>query len=90
MALSLLREIASDIQSVKFYTIMADKTADISNGGQVAICFHWVDKALSIHEDFIGSDSMPQTDADSIVKVIQVFTRTYVRNANLKHYIYFL
>ena len=75
---------------LKFYTIVADETEDISNEEQLAICFRWVDKALSIHEDFIDLHSMPQTDADSIVKVIQVVTCTYVRNVNLKHYMYFL
>lgn len=72
MALGLLREIASNIKSAKFYTIMADETADISNEEQLVICFRWVDDALSIHEDFIGLQSIPQTDADTIVKVIQV------------------
>ena len=87
MALGLLKEIASNIQSVKFYTIVGDETEDISNEEQLAICFRWVDKALSIHEDFIDLHSMPQTDADSIVKVIQVVTCTYVRNVNFKHYL---
>ena len=90
MALGLLPERASSIQSVKFYTIMADETADIFNEEQLVICFRWVDEALSIHEDFIGLHSIPQADADSIVKVIQVFTCTYVRNVNFKHYLYFL
>ena len=90
MALGLLRERASSIQSVKFYTIMADETADIFNEEQLVICFRWVDEALSIHEGFIGLHSIPQADADSIVKVNQVFTCTYVRNVNFKHYLYFL
>ena len=64
MTLRLLREIASNIQSVKFYTITADEAADISNEEQRVICFRWVEEALSIHEDFIGLQSMPQTDAD--------------------------
>ena len=66
---------------------MADETTDIANEEQLVICFRWVDEALSIHEDFIGLHSMSQTDADSIVKVIQVFACTYVRNVNFKHYI---
>ena len=90
MALGLLREIASNIQSVKFHTIMADETADIRNEEQLVICFRWVDEAYSIHEDFIGLHSMPWTAADSIVKVIQVFTCAYVRKVNFKHCMYFL
>ena len=69
---------------------MADESVGISNEEQLVICFHWVHEALSIREDFIGLHAMPETDADSIVKVIQVFTSTYVRNVNFKHYIYFL
>ena len=76
MALGLLREIASNIQSIKFYTILADETVDISNEEQLVICFHWVDEALSIHEDFIGLHSMLQADADSVMKLMQVFTCT--------------
>ena len=74
MALGLLREIASNIQSVKFYTIMADETADTSSEEQLVICFRWVDEALSIHENFIVCTQYLKTDADSIVKVIQVST----------------
>ena len=55
---------------------MADETADTSNEEQLVICFRWVDEALSIHKDFIGLHSIPQKDADSIAKVIQVFTCT--------------
>ena len=44
MILGLLREKGSNIQSVKFYTIMADEIADISNEEQLVICFRWVDE----------------------------------------------
>ena len=41
MALGLLREISANIQSATFYTIMADKTTDISNKEQLVICIRW-------------------------------------------------
>ena len=44
MALRILRELAANIQSTKF-TIMVDKTTDISTTEQVVIVLHWVVKA---------------------------------------------
>ena len=72
MALGILRDIAASIQSAEFYTIMADETGDTSNIEQLVICLRWVDNELQIHEDFIGLHSMEITDAESIVKIIQV------------------
>ena len=72
MALGILRDIISNIQSAKFYTIMVDETGDVSNVEQLVICLRWVDNDLEIHEDFIGLFPMKTTDADAIVKVIMV------------------
>lgn len=68
----MLREISSNIQSAKYYTIMVDETGDVSNIEQLVLCLRWVDDSLQIHEDFIGLHTMKTTDADSIVKVIEV------------------
>ena len=54
MGLKLMRNVAANIRSAKFYTIMADETADVSNTEQLVICIRWVDDDLNIHEDFIG------------------------------------
>lgn len=72
MALGVLREISANIKTAQFYTIMADETADVSNIEQLVICFRWVEDNLTIYEDFIGMHPMAQTNAESIVKVIQV------------------
>ena len=71
MALRILREIALNIQSSVFYTIMADETA-VSNTEQLVICIRWVDENLIAHEDFIGMHPIERTTADVIVGVLKV------------------
>ena len=39
MALQVLREVADNLQSTPFYTIMADETTDCSNKEQFVVCF---------------------------------------------------
>ena len=48
------REIAAELQSVPFLTVMVDETTAVSNKEQVVICFRWVDKKLEAHEEFVG------------------------------------
>ena len=69
-----MRDVAANIRSAKFYTIMADETADVSNTEQLVICIRWVDDDLNIHEDFIGLHPLAQADAETIVKIIKVPT----------------
>ena len=54
MALQLLRNIATNLHSSLFYTIMVDETTDISNCEQVVLCLRWVDDNFNVHEDLIG------------------------------------
>ena len=74
MALKLMRDVAANISSAKFYTIMADETTDVSNTEQLVIRIRWVDDDLNIHEDFIGLHPLAQADAGTIVKGIKVST----------------
>ena len=57
----------------KIFKIMADESADISNEEQLVLCFRWIDDDFEIHEDFIALHPLPNTKADSIVKVILNF-----------------
>ena len=68
----MLRKIARNIQQAKFYSVMGDETADISNKEQLILCIRWVNDNLQAHEDFIGIHKKPNTTADEIVKVIKV------------------
>ena len=40
------REIAAELQSVLFLTVMVAETTDVSNKEKMVICFRWVDKKL--------------------------------------------
>ena len=53
MAHACLREITVELQSAKYYTIMADQTTDTSNREQLAIVFRYVNDELQTHEEFV-------------------------------------
>ena len=46
MALQVLREVAANLHSTTFYTIMVDETTDVSNDEQVVLCLRWVDDLM--------------------------------------------
>ncbi len=71
MALQVLREIACNLQSTPFYTVMADETTDSSNCEQVVVCLRWVDSDLQVHEDFLGLHAVESTASDILVAVIK-------------------
>ena len=82
MALNMLRKIARNIQQAKFYSVMGDEAADISNKEQLVLCIRQVDDDLQVHEDFIGIHKIPNTTADEIVKVIKVINLKLLKQGN--------
>ena len=82
MALNMLRKIARNIQQAKFYSVMGDEAADISNKEQLVLCIRQVDDDLQVHEDFIGIHKIPNTTADEIVKVIKVIDLKLLKQGN--------
>ena len=54
MALKMLRGIASDIAESKYYNIMVDESTDVSKIEQPVICIYWVDKEMTVCEEYIG------------------------------------
>ena len=78
----MLQKIARNIQQAKFYSVMGDETADISNKEQLVLCIRWVDDDLQFHEDFIGIHKIPNTTADEIVKVIKVINLKLLKQGN--------
>ena len=62
-----LRGIASGIAQPGYYSIMAD----VSNIEQLVICICWVDKEMTICEEYIGLMPVAQTNADTIVVCIK-------------------
>lgn len=71
MALSILRDIAKNIESGVFYTIMADEVTDAADHEQFILCLRWVDEDLNPQEEFIGLQCFPNISADTLVAVIR-------------------
>ena len=71
MALAVLRDISSNLQSANFYTIMVDECADTSNNKQLVIVLRWVDDQLNPHEEFIGLYEVPTIQASTIASAIK-------------------
>ena len=71
MALKVLCGIASDIAESGYYSIMADGSTDTNNIEQLVICIHWMDKEMTVCEEYIGLMPVAQTNADTIVICIK-------------------
>ena len=70
MALRILREIAANLQSSSFFTVMVDETTDVSNVEQVVVCLRWVSERFEIREEFVGLYEVASTGAEIIYAVI--------------------
>ena len=70
MALRILREIAANLQSSSFFTVMVDETTDVSNVEQVVVCLGWVNEGFEIRVEFVGLYEVASTGADIIYTVI--------------------
>ena len=57
----------------RFFTIMADETADVSNKEQLVICIRWVDDCFVIQEDLIGMHPSKRTNADQVVAILMPY-----------------
>ena len=66
----------------KFYSVIGDETADISNKVQLVLRIRWVDDDIQFHEDFIGIHKIPNTTTDEIVKVIKVIYLKLLKQGN--------
>jgi len=60
MALKVLCGIASHIAESGYYSIMAGEGTDASSMEQLVICIRWVDKEMTVHEDYIGLVTVAQ------------------------------
>ena len=54
MAHTALRSLLADINSRPWFSLMADKTRDISNREQLVVCLRWVSENYEVFEDMIG------------------------------------
>jgi len=83
MSLSILREVARNLQNTLFYTIMVDEATDCSNQEQVVLVLQWVDDTLTVHEDFIGLYNVPSISAHTLTCVIKTPCNVYDGASNM-------
>ena len=55
----------------RFFMIMADETADVSNKEQLVICIRWVDYCFVIHNEFKGMYPLERTTAVQVVAILK-------------------
>ena len=70
MSQHIQREVAANIRSADFFTLMADETPDLQNKEQCVICLRWVDNEFEVHEDLIGLYNIESTASDSLVAML--------------------
>ena len=71
MAISVLREIATNISRSTFFCVVSDECTDSSNQEQLVICIRWIDDQLEPHQDFLGLYQVDNICADTLVAVIK-------------------
>ena len=64
----MLREIAANIHTAPFFTVMVDETTNVSNREQVVLCICWISENFEVHEDSIGLYKVDKIDADTLIK----------------------
>lgn len=71
MALAVLRTYKEELIKTQFFSIMLDKSTDVSVHEQVSICFRYVSNDLSVHEVFDGFYETTATDAGTLYNIVQ-------------------
>lgn len=71
MAHMILRDIASDIQKARWFSLIVDETTDTSIKEQVSIGLRYVNSEYDVSEDFIGFYEVSKTDSAVLVKTIE-------------------
>ena len=72
MAKEVLHGLVSDINSVMYFSLIADETRDISGKEQLAITIRWVNDNYDVFEDLIGLAAEDEMDADFLVSIIKL------------------
>ena len=66
MAHRVLHSLLSEISSRSWFSLLADKTRDISNREQLVLCMRWVSDHYEVFEDQIGLLQLENTTAETI------------------------
>ena len=71
MSLQVIREIASQIQSAPYFTVMTDEATDLANIEQVVLVIRAVKDNLTVTEDFIGLYKTESIGSSLLVSIIK-------------------
>ena len=71
MATQLLLKLLKEVCSTEWYSIIADKTRDISDTEQLGISVQWVENDYQVHEDLINLVEVGTTDAATLCTIIK-------------------
>ena len=72
MALSILRQVCSNIASSDLYAVMADECTDMANKEQFVVCLRsWIDESCVDHEDVIGIYNVGTIEAKTLATAIK-------------------
>jgi hypothetical protein len=82
MGVTVMREIASQLQAQPFYSILADETSDISRKEQLVFCVRTVTDDLVAEEDVLGLHTLSRCDAETILTTIKDILLRYNLSLN--------
>ena len=80
MGLQVLREIASELHSMPFYSVMMDETTDSSNCEQAVVCLRGVTADFEVHEYFVGLYKAEAIDAATLFAILKDVLITIEQN----------
>jgi len=64
----ILDQIVKGVNQAKYFTLLADKTADVGNTKQVSICVRYCDSEYEVREDFLGFVGTRDTTGETLVE----------------------
>ena len=70
MSLQVIREIAGQIQSAPYFTVMIDEATDLANIEQIVLVIHSFNDNLTVIEDFIGLYKTESIESSIFVSII--------------------
>jgi hypothetical protein len=75
MATCIVKMIAAEVVKQKYYGLIVDETADVSQVEQLSICLRTADESLSVDEHFVGLYALDSCNGkdiyDAIADVLQ-------------------
>jgi len=82
MGMTVIREVAKDIQGKSFFAILADETADVSRIEQLVVCVRTVNDNLEANENVLGLHELSSCDAETITTTIKDILIRFELNIN--------